>query len=228
MSTPFALGTSRAFCAFALMLGLPGVAAAGEADFWITRHGEDMIGLVDLGGGLFQEDCNQAGCCIEPLDPAGELRADLLTYFLAKANVLPDLTDVIASHKSRTQQIVRPTADVVSLPVVSYPVGVQECDPGFESANTSRAPMVAAIRSAPDGSTMLVAAHSGTIYNILGDLGIDTSDPYDFPRAPDGKVRGFNNLWHVHRNADDTYQLDGHVLVDFTLVGSVGRSTTAP
>jgi hypothetical protein len=48
-------------------------------------------------------------------------------------------------------------------------------------------------------------------------LGIDTSDPVDFPIRPNGKVDGFNNLWVVGMNESGEAYLKGHLLLDFTL-----------
>lgn len=67
-------------------------------------------------------------------------------------------------------------------------------------------PTVYALQSLPAGSVALVGAHSGTIYRIFGGeqtdgnggLGIDTTgDPIAFPKASNGKVPEFGDLWKV-------------------------------
>lgn len=196
---------------------LPGFAFASSAVFWISRHGEDMVELVDLGNGAFQENCNDVDCCIEPLSSLGKKRAELLVRYFKKSDLLDKFTHVIASHKIRTNQLVGPTADAAGILIQKTPVGVQECDVGYESAGTSRLSMLAAMEAVPEGSIVLVGAHSGTIYKIMDSLGIDTSDPVDFPRAPNGKVSGFNNLWKITRNEQGVHKFKKHLVVDFVL-----------
>ena len=53
---------------------------------------------------------------------------------------------------------------------------------------------------------------------ILEALGDDTSDPGDFPKRPNGKVDGFNNLWIVSIDRDGKARLKEHVVLDFALV----------
>ena len=64
----------------------------------------------------------------------------------------------------------------------------------------------------------VVGAHSGTLYPIMEAFGIDTGDPVDFPRKPNGKVRGFNNLWIVSIDKRGRGRLKGHLLLDLKLV----------
>lgn len=214
------LNRSRRFIVLSTVtvsLLLPGFALADSTDFWISRHGEDQIDLVDIGNGNFQENCNNVGCCIESHNVLGEKRAELLAQFFKKSNLLNRFTHVIASHKVRTNQLVGPTANAAGISIQQTPAGVRDCDSGYENAGASLPYMLSAMEAIPEGSVVLVGAHSGTIYKIMDNLGIDTSDPVDFPRAADGKVSGFNNLWKITRNEQGIYNFKTHLVVDFTL-----------
>ena len=95
-----------------------------------------------------------------------------------------------------------PTAVALGLEVEQYPVDATELSP--QGTSKSECPTIEAILSANPGDTLLVAGHSGTLYDIMGDgnddcagLGLDTSDADAFPKDEDGKVRDFGDLWFV-------------------------------
>jgi hypothetical protein len=67
-----------------------------------------------------------------------------------------------------------------------------------------------------------VGAHSGTLYKIMDALGLDTSDPEVFPRRPNGKVDGFDNLWVVSIDETGAGQLVEHIVLQLELVEQTG------
>ena len=197
---------------------------------YFVRHGEDHVDLIDIGDGLFAEDCSDCcggdECCLEVLNPLGEMRATLLADWFQEAGITGTLTNVIASHKARTRQTVQQIASDAGLAndldqtadgVQQIPPFIDECDAGFESASSSKDPMIEELADLPLGSQVVVGAHSGTIYKIMDAIGIDTSDPVDFPRRPNGKVQGFNNLWIVSIKDGGEAELEEHLVLDFEL-----------
>ena len=139
--------------------------------------------------------------CAEELNAFGLVRADLLVDFFERRGIVDELDAVYSSHKFRTYQTVLPTAAAAGLDVVQLPTGETELSTG---TSASECPTIEAIRNAPQGSTLLVAGHSGTLYDIMGDgnddcdgLGLDTSNDNRFPKDEDGKVRDFGDLWKV-------------------------------
>jgi broad specificity phosphatase PhoE len=233
-------------CSFALVLTGPasGWSQSQETILYFTRHAQDMVALEETGkAGLallpvckpYLDDGQIDFCCLEVLNPLGEKRAELLAQWFGDNGLLPTLTHVMASYKTRTRQTVLPTAQAAGLDVNAtdvdknpgdgvqeIPAFVEECDDGFESASASLQPVVTAIGQLPQSSQALVCGHSGTLYKIMKALGIDTSDPVDFPVRPNGKVSGFNNLWIVGVNQAGEAYLKQHLLLDIAL------STTAP
>lgn len=212
-----------------------------ETLIYFVRHGEDEVALIDpergrrLGLKVLLTDCKTFGrgkerdeCCLEILNPLGEMRAILLANWFLDQGITEQLTHVIASHKIRTRQTVGEIAadaalggDIDQNPgdgVQQIPPFVEECDDGFESSKSSRDPMIAALGALLPGSTAVVGAHSPTIYPIMESFGIDTSDPVDFPRRPNGKVKGFNNLWIVSIDGNGVGQLVEHVVLALELV----------
>lgn len=71
----------------------------------------------------------------------------------------------------------------------------------LDSPGFSVDPTVEALNNLPEGSVALVAMHSGTFYDILGDLGITTpvtvTDEGLFPKGEDGKISTFGDIWKV-------------------------------
>jgi hypothetical protein len=112
-----------------------------------------------------------------------------------------------------------PTATAAGLPVIILNPGDSELSP--ESTGQSRCSSLQAIETArTEGlDTILIAGHSGTLYDIMGDtvtncvgadgtaltgLGLDISDNNRFPKDADGKVRDFGDIWKV--SVDDEGQ----------------------
>ena len=164
-------------------------------------------------GSQFDEACGEKTSktkCAEVLNPLGELRAELLADFLERWGVTRRLDAVYSSHKERTRQTVAPTAELAGLSVVQLPATNDDGSPATElepeSTSPSECPTVEAILNANPGDTLLVAGHSGTLYDIMGSgvsdcssagLGLDTSNDRRFPKDEDGKVRDFGDLWKV-------------------------------
>jgi broad specificity phosphatase PhoE len=198
----------------------------------MTRHAEKLTVQNDLG----LDNCTPDGeKCEEALSPLGEKRAQLLAEWFENQGIIDDITHVISSDKQRTRQTVQPTAQKVrdlgrSLPdiddtiddgVVQLPAFDANMEGNELSSNSkSVVPMAQAILDLPAGSVAVVAAHSGTIYRILGGedtdgnpltgeddsvgLGIDTTigNNFDevtlFPKKEsDGKVPTFGDVWRI-------------------------------
>ena len=146
--------------------------------------------------------------CAEELSDLGLLRADLLVEYFDRKGVIDELDAVYSSHKYRTRQTVEPTAAAAGLTVVQLPEGGTELQP--EGTTASECPTLEAIRAAAPGSTLLVAGHSGTLYDIMGagnedcpdlGLGLDIGDDEAFPKSTkagkEGDVRDFGDVWQV-------------------------------
>ena len=225
------LSTTAAAATLVAVTLVPAQAQAnnGYVTVYFTRHAEKMTDTVSLGdatktyeadyasgadtpalsdgqagdskGDNLDEICGTSKCA-EVLNEKGELRAMLLADFLGRWGVTRRLDAVYSSHKIRTRQTVEPTATAAGLSVVQLPMNATELEP--ESTGPSECPTVDAILSADPGDTLLVAGHSGTLYDIMGDgnddcagLGLDTSNDRRFPKDEDGKVRDFGDLWKV-------------------------------
>jgi len=233
------------FCACALVLTVPvpGWSQAQETIFYFTRHGEDNVELAQLGQSGNQAPITTrngtpgAGvieCQVESLSPLGEKRAQLLAKWFEEYDLLSDLTHVFSSYKVRTLQTVLPTAQAAGLDlnatdidknpgdgVQQLPPFVEECDAGYESPLASIPVFAEELVKVPMGSRVLVCGHSPTLYPIMQLLGIDTSDPVDFPIRPNGKVDGFNNLWIIGMNEAGEAHLKEHLLLDFAILTTV-------
>jgi phosphohistidine phosphatase SixA len=158
--------------------------------------------------------------CAEVLNAQGEANAELLADWFWRQGITRKLDAVYATHKTRTQQTVAPIAvdaglDVVPLP--GYPAS--ELDP--ESTTPSECATLEAIAGAQEAGmdTILVAGHSGTLYDIMGEgvkdcfskgLGLDTKDDDRFPKDDSGKVKYYGDIWKVvldrHGNARFGYR----------------------
>ena len=222
-------------------------ATSGYVTVYFTRHAEKMTDTVSLGeatttyeadydvrdakgnviptplgasgskGDKLDEICGESKCA-EVLNPLGELRAELLADFLGRWGVTRRLDAVYSSHKARTRQTVEITATAAGLEVVQLPVGGTELEP--EGTGPSECPTVEAILSANPGDTLLVAGHSGTLYDIMGTgvkdcsangLGLNTDNDNRFPKDEDGKVRDYGDLWKVvirNGNARFVYRMN--------------------
>lgn len=216
---------------------------ADRTVIYMTRHAEKQDELfAGDGAGIETNMCKTDGSrCAEELSPLGELRADLLAEWLEDRGILRTITDVISSDKQRTRQTVEPSAakiiahGIADLASVDTMDGIQD---GVRQVPISDAnmplnelngnsgsviPTVDAIKALDAGSVALVAAHSGTIYRIMGGedtdgnadtvtddgdatvgLGIDTTvgdnqaDVTLFPKKEsDGKVPTFGDIWKI-------------------------------
>lgn len=204
---------------------------------YMTRHAEKQNQLDENLNSICKEDLSR---CVEELSALGDLRAQLLAEWFESRGILDDITDVISSDKQRTRQTVEPTAAMLRLNGLALPDTEDLIDDGVrqvpaDKANTdgnelngnsgSVDPTVAEIKALTPGSVALVAAHSGTIYRIMGGqdtdgdaltgeddsvgLGIDTTvgdnfaDVTLFPKKEsDGKVPTFGDVWKIVINTN--------------------------
>lgn len=197
---------------------------------YVTRHADDQIAQLDLGGGLFQQDCTASACCTEVLNPLGVQRASSLADWFVDQGITAELDEVIATHKPRTADTVRQVAVDAGLDAVdswvdqvpgdgvhNVPATPPECgDPAYESSSSTYAPTIAHLQALPPGSTVLVAAHSSTVTSIMGGFGIPTTDRTLFPGSST-KITGFNNLWKIEIDRDGHAILADHWVLDFAL-----------
>lgn len=141
--------------------------------------------------------------CAEVLNAEGEANAQLLADWFSSHGITRKLDAVYATHKVRTQQTVQAIADDASLDVTQVPASGTELNP--ESTTPSECATLGAITDAQAAGldTILVAGHSGTLYDIMGDgtdcggLGLDTTDNNRFPKDDAGKVRDYGDIWKV-------------------------------
>lgn len=230
----------------ALTLMFSAVADANEVakTFLFVRHAEKAVALRENGesGRALLPECKPYvksngeidECCLEILNELGEKRAELLANWIVEEQGI-QLTHAFSTHKTRTWQTVLPTAIAAGLDenasdvdlkpgdgVQQIPPFAEECDPGFESPRGSLGLVVAAILDIPDGSAAIVSGHSSTLYPMMELLGLNTDDdPVAYPKRPDGRVDGYNNLWIVTVDEDGNGTLHTHVLLDLALVSTV-------
>ncbi len=210
-------------------------AIADETVLYFVRHAEKQNQLTEVEtdiGQCYTEDCSEykpgKTCCTEELSDLGLLRREELADWFAKREITPELTHVFSSHKLRTWQTVEMIAeaaeyveDVERLGPAEclddwYENHGDECESGCESGKDSITATVDAIWALPQGSRVLIGQHSGTIYLIMEELGIDTSDDRDFPRDSKGKVAGYNNLWKVKIAENDEIEVE-RIVLDLSL-----------
>ena len=208
---------------------------SNETVVYLTRHAEKLTVQTEAGLDNCALDSKEKMRCEEALDPLGEVRADLLAEWFSTSGIAEEITHVISSDKQRTRQTVEPTAamlrsmgrvladsdDGIDDGVAQLPASAA-VEQGNELTSNSKSvkPTVEAIMALPGGSVAVVAAHSGTIYSILGGsdtdgnpatgdddfsgLGIDTTisgnenEPLLFPKKEsDGKVPTFGDVWKI-------------------------------
>lgn len=177
--------------------------------YQVTNPDNDPLGSEPnadqqpLGRNL-DEVCGESQCA-EELSDQGLLRANLLASWFLQRRVVGTLDAVYTSHKYRTYQTVLPTATLADLDIVQLPHGATELDP--ESTTPSVCATIDAIRDTPPGDTILIAGHSGTLYDMMGDgnddctgLGLLTDNEpgsHRFPKDEDGKARDYGDVWKV-------------------------------
>lgn len=189
----------------------PGVASAqgnnpyAPVTVYFTRHAEKQTEQMELAEeGKYMDICGVSKCA-EEINAEGRLRARLLASWFQERGITGQLTHAFSSHKQRTRQTIEPTVANTNLTgdvdlmsddgIQQLPADGTELAP--ESTSSSVSLTVAALAGLPGGSTALVAGHSGTIYKIMDDFGIDTSSPTRFPRDAKGKVRDFGDIWKM-------------------------------
>jgi len=168
--------------------------------------------------------------CAKELSDMGKVRATLLANWFNEKGIVSNLTAVYASHKHRTLQTVQPTAMKANLEVTQLPTNSSELDPG--TVSVSICPTIDAIKkNHPLGSTILVGAHSDTIYKILeggkkgqcNGLGIDTNtDPSLFPKDSRGLIPRHTHgyVWKVGIDTNGIATLLDVDVLEFGLTGS--------
>lgn len=190
-------------------------------NLYITLESNDdvidqlMPNRVNASADRLDEVCGDDKCA-EELSDRGELYAELLADWFDKRNIIEDIDAVYASHKTRTQQTVQPTAKAADTTVVQLPMlnpdGSMATELNPQSTSPSECATLAKIAEAhADYSidTIVIAGHSGTLYDIMGPggktcdgLGLDTYDMSPkgqsrFPKDGDKKVANFGDLWKV-------------------------------
>ena len=178
----------------------------------------------DIVGHNLDEVCGHRRCA-EELDRMGLLRAELLAPWMEQEGIVSKLTHIFASHLRRTAQTVAPLARLTGLEVQQYPKGASELNP--EGGGASVCPTVEAIKNSKGGSTIVVAAHTATIYRIMGEgngdecegLGLDTSDKTNFPKDGRGAVprEQYGNVWKVSIDANGHATFEERQIVEFSL-----------
>lgn len=174
---------------------------SGE-DFDVTPPLEDN---GDPSKGKNRNDVCGGDKCAEELNALGLARADLLADWFSHHRVTHKLDAVYSSHKERTRQTVAPTAAAAGLTVQQLPSDGTELEP--EGTSSSECLTLDAIANAASGDTLLIAGHSGTLYDIMGDgndtcagLGLlkdDDASSNRFPKDAKGKVADFGDIWKV-------------------------------
>jgi len=173
--------------------------------------------------------------CAQELNAEGLLRAELLADWFAERGITAQLTHAFSSHKKRTLQTIELIAEDAGLAellddqdtnpgdgVLQLPLDGTELDP--EKTGPSEEPTIAAIQSLPGGSVAVIAGHSGTIYDIMQGIGIDTAnDPIRFPVDEDGKVRDFGDIWKIVIYPYGGAQVHWAVKLDATRLTGVWR-----
>ena len=214
--------------AAALALATFTAPAFAEVTVYLTRHAEKQTVMEEVDGseGVFAEVCGDSKCA-EELNPLGKLRAKLLADWFEEQGITENVTNVYSSHKMRTLQTVREIAsdagltndkDMMADGVQQLPaMNTSELDDGTGSEGTKATiePTVAALKALESGSVAVVAGHSGTIYQIIEGLGVDTKSEADFPRdtrkGKEGKVPTFGDIWKVTIKDDGTAVFDSRV-----------------
>ncbi len=208
----------------AAFLFLPGAGADPPTTIlYFVRHTETQIKLNSTGVGTFAEECNPTrSCCTVILNPLGEERKDALADWFVQQRLAQTLTHLLGTNKPRSVQTLQTLADVTGLAVEQTP-SVAECAAGFLTTTGSKPFVIDSIRALPLGSRAVISNHAETMYEIMREaVGLDTSDPLDFPKQPGttDRVGGFNNLWIVEVDSTGQGRLVQHIALDLQLEGS--------
>ncbi len=206
-------------------IGAPTIIYTTDAD---GNFIENTAATTQEKGSNLNEVCGESKCA-EVLSGEGELRASLLAQWFHDSGIARKVDAVYATHKTRTQQTVTPLATSLGLDVMQLPSVGTELNP--ESTTPSECATLEAIEAArfnSDIDTIVVAGHSGTLYDIMGSfdelngtgvkdcgaltgLGLNTGntvpgtgDTNRFPKDSKGKVADFGDLWKVVIKRDGT------------------------
>lgn len=198
------------------------VADSPTTILYFVRHTETQVKLNSAGVGTFAEECNPTrSCCTVILNPLGQERKDALADWFVQQRLAPTLTNLLGTNKPRSVQTLQTLADVTGVAVEQTPP-VAECAAGFLTTTGSKPFVIAGIQALPVGSRAVVSNHAETMYEIMRDaVGLDTSDPVDFPKQPGttDRVGGFNNLWIVEVDSTEQGRLVQHITLDLQLEG---------
>jgi len=227
----FAGATLLAAAAVPMTASAQGNDSYAPVTLYFTRHAEKKNTLITLDDGHLGEWCGESKCAQE-LNAEGLLRAELLAEWFKERGITAQLTHAFSSHKKRTLQTISQIAKDAGLNgdvdemsgdgVQQLPFDGTELSP--EKTGPSEAPTVEAILGLPGGSVAVIAGHSGTIYDIMDDLGLDTiADPVRYPRDEDDKVRDFGDIWKVVIYPYGGAQLHWAVKLDATRLSGVWR-----
>lgn len=186
-----------------------------KSEYIIDENDEGKVVFIDTGetveeplGNLFDEVCGENKCA-EELSDLGLERAELLADWLKRYGIASKLDAIYATHKKRTQQTLEPTAISTGLTVEQLPKfwnGVVATELNPEKTTPSECATLKAIANAHAAGfdTILVAGHSGTLYDIMGDgnencdgLGLDITDNDRFPKDNENKVRDYGDIWKI-------------------------------
>ena len=116
-------------------------------------------------------------------------------------DITEDVTHVLSKNITRTRQTIEEIVicaglnndvDLIADGVQQLPADGTELNP--QSTSPNEQPTIDAIYSMlQPGDVAVIAGHSGTLYDIMAGLDIDTSDTGDFPRDEAGKVHDFGD-----------------------------------
>jgi len=120
---------------------------------------------------------------IKQLTPAGEQRSHDLVN--AMNGVL--LTHIFVTDYPRTLDTAEPISKSRNMEAELIPYRVKR----------TIGPMINALKSIPDGSSVLIVANSGNLFEIMSGMGVATNDsmPCDTNKCFD--IEAFDNIWHV-------------------------------
>lgn len=196
------------------------IAGPGVVEIFFTRHAEKETELRGNEDGSFTEVCGEEKCS-EVLNAKGEFRAELLVDAFQSVGITARLTHAFSSHKTRTRQTIEqivaqtdltgdndknPNDGIQEFPILNGD-GVFATELNPEGTSGSEAPTIAALLNLPEGSTALVAGHSGTLYDIMAGLGltdvclsdtVETCNQDRYPIDNKVKVKNFGDIWKIN------------------------------
>lgn len=157
--------TCRSVLLWVLCCGvlLSGPVSAEETRIYLVRHAETE-GIHDPRRNLSE---------------SGRVRAQALARRLADL----EFDYVFSSHTLRSRNTVAPTAEAGGLEVQQFPAPGSESDGELVDYGTATEvairPLLAALKSVPAGSTVLVGGNSGNLFAIMAGLGVCVATEVD-------------------------------------------------